>query len=37
MKEIRKMAEEWKIWNNEEEVARSEKKTKKLVQKRFHK
>jgi len=37
MKEIRKMAEEWKIWNNEEEVGRSEKKTKNLLQKRFHK
>ena len=31
------MAEEWEIWNEEKEVARSEKKAKKLVPKQFHK
>ncbi len=29
--EIKKMAEEWKIWNKEEEVAKSEEKAKKFV------
>jgi len=34
--EIKKMAEEWKIWNKEEEVAKSEEKAKKFVLRRFH-
>ena len=28
---IKKVTEKWKIWDNEEEVERLEKKTKKLV------
>ena len=35
--EVRKVAEEWEIWNKEEEVAKSEKEAKRLVLKRFHK
>ena len=35
--EVKKVAEEWKIWNKEEEVARSEAKAKKLVPEKFHK
>jgi len=35
--DIKKIAEEWKIWNKEKEVAKSEKKAKKLIPKRFHK
>jgi len=31
------MAEEWKIWDNKEEVVKSEEETKKLVPQRFHK
>ena len=34
--EIKKMAEEWEIWEKEE-VAKSEKEIKKLVPKHFHK
>ena len=34
--EIKKMAEEWKIWNKEEEVAKSEEKAKKFVLWRFY-
>ena len=34
---VKKMAEEWEIWDEEKEVARSEKETKKLVPQRFHK
>jgi len=34
--EIKKMVEEWKIWNKEEEVAKSEEKAKKFVPQRFH-
>ena len=30
------MAEEWEIWNEEEEVARSEVEAKKLVPEKFH-
>ena len=29
--EVKKVAKEWKIWNEKEEVAKSEKKAKKLV------
>ena len=31
------MAEEWEIWDKEEEVARSEAEVKKLVPEKFHK
>ena len=30
------MAEEWEIWDNEEEVVRSEEETKKMVPEKFH-
>ena len=36
MMEVRKVAEEWEIWDEEEEVARSEEEEKKLVLKKFH-
>ena len=36
MMEVKKVAEEWKIWDEEEDVARSEKEEKKLVPKKFH-
>jgi len=35
--EVKKIAEEWKIWDNKEEVVKSEEETKKLVPQRFHK
>jgi len=35
--EVRKVAEEWEIWNEEEEAVKSEEKAKKLVPERFHK
>jgi len=34
--EIKKIAEEWEIWDKEEEVAKSEAEAKKLVLERFH-
>ena len=34
--EVRKVVEEWEIWNEEEEVAKSEVEAKKLVLERFH-
>ena len=34
--EIKRIAEEWEIWNEEEEVAKSEAEVKKLVLERFH-
>ena len=34
--EIKKVAEEWKIWDKEEEAARSEEEAKKVVPKEFH-
>jgi len=34
---VRKIAEEWEIWNKEEEVAKSETETRKLVPEKFHK
>ena len=37
MVEVRKVAEEWEIWDEEEEAAKSEEKAKKLVPERFHK
>jgi len=35
--EVRKIAEEWEIWDEEEEVAKSEAEAKKLVPEKFHK
>jgi len=35
--EVKKVAEEWEIWDEEEEVAKSEEEAKKLVPERFHK
>ena len=35
--EVRKVAEEWEIWDEEEEVAKSEVEAKKLVPEKFHK
>jgi len=35
--EVKKVAEEWKIWDEKEEVARSETEAKKLVPEKFHK
>ena len=35
--EIKKVAEEWKIWDNEEEAVRLEKEAKKLVLEQFYK
>jgi len=35
--EIQKVAEEWEIWDEEEEAVRSEEKVKKLVPERSHK
>jgi len=34
--EVKKVAEEWKIWDEGEEAARSEVEAKKLVSKKFH-
>ena len=34
--EVKKIAEEWEIWNEEEEVAKSEVEAKKLVPEKFH-
>ena len=36
MMEVKKIAEEWEIWDEEEEAARSEVEAKKLVPERFH-
>ena len=36
MMEVKKVAEEWEIWNKEEEAARSEVEAKKLVLEKFH-
>ena len=36
MVEVRKVAEEWEIWDEEEEVAKSEAEAKKLVPEKFH-
>ena len=35
--EVKKVAEKWKIWDEEEEAARSEVEAKKLVPEKFHK
>jgi len=37
MMEVKKVAEEWEIWDKEEEAAKSEAKAKKLVPKKFNK
>jgi len=34
--EVRKIAEEWEIWDEEEEAAKSEVEAKKLVPEKFH-
>ena len=35
--EIKKVVEEWEIWNEEEEAAKSEEEAKKMVPEKFHK
>ena len=35
--EVKKVAEEWEIWNKEEEAAKSEVETKKMVPEKFYK
>ena len=35
--EVRKVIEEWEIWDEEEEAAKSEVEVKKLVPEKFHK
>jgi len=35
--EVNKVAEEWEIWDEKEEVEKSEEETKKLVFQRFYK
>jgi len=35
--EVRKVAEEWEIWNKKEEAVKSEEKVRKLVLEKFHK
>ena len=37
MVEVKRVAEEWEIWNEKEEAARSEEEAKKLVPEKFHK
>ena len=37
MMEVKKVVEKWKIWDEEEEAARSEVEAKKLVPEQFHK
>ena len=37
MIEVKRIAEEWEIWDKEEEVAKSEAEVKKLVLEKFHK
>ena len=34
--EVKKVAEEWEIWDEEEEAAKSEAEAKKLVPEKFH-
>ena len=36
MMEINKVAEEWEIWDEEEEAVKSEVEAKKMVPKKFH-
>ena len=35
--EVKRLVEEWEIWDKEKEVVKSEGKAKKLVPERFHK
>jgi len=35
--EVKKIAEEWEIWDKEKEAVKSEEEAKKLVPKRFYK
>ena len=35
--EVKKVAEKWEIWEEEEEVAKLEVETKKIVPEKFHK
>jgi len=35
--EVKKVAEEWEIWDEEEEAAKSEMEVKKIVPEKFHK
>ena len=37
MIEVKKVIEEWEIWDEEEEAAKLEAEAKKLVPKKFHK
>ena len=37
MKEIKKVAQGWNIWDKEKEVAKSKEETKKLVSQKFYK
>jgi len=34
--EVKKVAEEWEIWDEEEEATRSEEETKKIVPRKFY-
>jgi len=34
--EVRKIAEDWEIWDKEEEATKSEEEAKKLVLEKFH-
>jgi len=36
MMEVKRVAEEWKIWDDDEEATKSESEAKKLVPERFH-
>jgi len=36
MIEVKRVAEDWEIWNEEEEMAKSEVEMKKLVLEKFH-
>jgi len=36
MVEVKKVAEEWEIWDEEEEAAKSEAEAKKMVPEKFH-
>ena len=36
MMEVKRVAKEWKIWDEEEEAAKSEAEAKKLVPEQFH-
>ena len=36
MVEVKRVAEEWEIWDKEEKAARSEEEVKKLVLEKFH-